>query len=137
MFLSELPLVLEEIVIDYKEEMEFVEIRHEHKQTFQSTLDEINKISYSIVNGDSWRTYYEITVECYGGLNQGDTLYNSIYQLWIQTYDRTPLFTDGVEDETETIATIYESTNRVEIVINTEQYDLIDIDDAPEDYQYQ
>ncbi len=134
MLLNKLPLVLEEIIVDYKEEMEFNEIRHNHQQIFKSTLCEINKISYSVVNGDSWRTYYEKTVECYGALNQGD---NSNYQLWIQTYDRTPLFTDEDANEIETTVTIYEFANHVEIAVNVEQYDLIDIDDVSDGFQFQ
>ncbi len=118
MFLIELPLVLEEIIINYKEEMELIDIRREHKQTFQASLNEINKITYSIVNDDSWRTYYEISVQCYGGLNHAYKMCDSEYELWIHTYDRTPTYADDLAYEAEKIITIYETINYIDIAKN-------------------
>lgn len=124
--INTLPLELENIIGDFKEEMEQVE----HKQKFKSTLDEINKIRYTITGGDSWRSYGITSVQYYGGLNETETIYDSINRLCIHTYETTPPYMNGdLGEEIQTITTIYESINNIEIWVSVEETDLIDIDD--------
>ena len=93
-----LPKDLEDIIVDYKNQME-------HNIKFQSTLDEINKIEYKINNhGDTWRTHDNVTTQYYGGLNHAETLYHSDYELWVHTY----IDTDDTPEE-EVIKVIFES----------------------------
>ena len=124
--INTLPLELENIIGDFKEQME----QMEHKQKFKSTLDEINKIRYRMNGEDSWRSYGITSVQYYGGLNDADTLYDSIHELWVHTYETTPPYMNGdLGEEIETITTIYESIDYVEIEVDTEERELIDIDD--------
>jgi hypothetical protein len=46
--LSTLPKVLEEIIIDYKNQMDYYKNQMNHKEKFQSTINMINDIEYSI-----------------------------------------------------------------------------------------
>ena len=121
--MNTLPQDLENIINDYKYQME-------HKEKFKSSLDIINQIRYRLLDGDSWRSYRNIDVQYYGGLNEADTLYNSINELWIHTFETTPPYTNGdLGEEIETTTTIYESIDYIDIVVDIEQTDLIDIDD--------
>ena len=127
-----LPLDLENIIVDFKEQME----RKEHKDSFQSTLDEINQISYSVTDGVSWRTYNDNSVECYGELNYCGGC-DGINELWIHTHETTPPTDDYIGEQIETLITISESIECIDIDIDIGHTELIDIDDLPEDYYYQ
>ena len=128
--MENLPEELENIIMDYKYQME-------HQQRFQLTLDEINQISYTMNGYDSWRSYGSRTVQYYGGFNEVGTLYDTEYELWIHTYETTPPYMNGdIGEEFETTTTIYESINSVYITMEIEQRGLIDIDDVPADFQY-
>ena len=100
------------------------------KEKFKSTLDSINKISYTLNGSYSWRSYGIRSVQCYSGLNHANYIYESCNELWIHTYQTTPPHMNGdLGEEIETITTIYESIDYVDIEVNTEQTDLVDIDD--------
>jgi len=117
-----LPQAIEDIIVDYK-------IQLEHRETFQSTLNEINDIIYVINVSDTFRISGDMTTQYYGGLNQAETLYHSINELWVHTYS---------EDEMvgEIITTIYECSDYVEINVDEEQSESVDVDDLPEDFRY-
>ncbi len=116
--INSLPLDLENIINSYKYQME-------HIEKFQSTLDMIKEINYHIDNKDySQRSYGNTSVHYYYELNQDETLYNSVYKLWIHTY----------MTEYETITTIYETINCIDIVI---EEDIIDIDNVEDGWRYQ
>lgn len=121
MSMEDLPHELENIVNEYKEQMEFLDNRVAHKERFKSTLDRINKISYSVTRGDSWRTIPgKCLTQYYGGLNHAETLYKSTYELWVHTYTQTLQYMNiGICDEDEIIKTIYESSDYVEICDNS------------------
>jgi hypothetical protein len=124
-----LPKELENIINNYKHQME-------HKEKIQSTLKEINKITYIESEGTSWRSYGITSVNYYGGLNED--IYENCYELWIHSYETTPPYTNGdLGEEIETITTIYEEIEGIFVDIETEQTDLIDIDDVSEGYQFQ
>jgi hypothetical protein len=130
-----LPEELENIINDYKYQME-------HIEKFQSTLDIIDNITYIESEGNSWRSYGTTTVHCYGESTEvlmylGNTIYESCHELWIHTVVITPPYMNGdLGEEIETINTIYEEIDG--IFINTEYYqeELIDIDDVSEGYQF-
>ena len=125
-----LPLDLENIIVDFKEQME----RKEHKDSLQSTLDEINQISYSVTDGVSWRTYYDNSVECYSKLNYYGG-YDGINELLIHTYETTPPTNGDIGEQIETLVTITEA-ECIDIDIDIAHTELIDIDDLPEGYHY-
>ena len=73
----ELPKDIENIIIDYKNQME-------HIEKFKLTLNEINKISHEISpGGDTYRTYGSRRVYYCGGLSKADTLLKSTYD-WMR-----------------------------------------------------
>ena len=93
-----LPKDLNDIIIDYKEQLE-------HTLKFQKTLDKINNITYQTNHRESWRTHESKTVNCYGGLNCANLMRNSIHELWIHTFTKV----DGnFSEENEIIKIIYE-----------------------------
>ena len=107
----------------------------EHKEKFQSSLAEINVMSYTIIDGESWRTFNNISTQCYGGLNVANNIYDTINELWVHTFETTPPHMNGdIGEEYEKVATIYEAIDCVEIDVVEDHRELIDIDDVPSDY---
>lgn len=102
--MNSLPKELEDIIVDYKNQME-------HREKYEKTLMYINLIQYDILDGDSWRGDFNNhnTIQYYGGWNHAHDYYNSINELWIHKYNSD----ENIEEE---IKVINESHNTYDII---------------------
>lgn len=82
--MNSLSLVIENIILDYKIQMEQIE----HKLKFQKTLDEINKVIHCCNHRESYRTYRNKMVNCYGGLNCANLMRDSVHELWVHGFTK-------------------------------------------------
>ena len=120
--INTLPIELENIINDYKYQME-------HKEKFKSSLDKINQIIYVLsVRGDSIRYY---------GITSVITEINTDNTLSVLSIQTSPPDMNGDSETIETTTTIYESIDNIEIEIVEDEYviSVIDIDDLPEDFR--
>ena len=110
--MNSLPLDIENIIIDYKNQME-------HREKFKNSLNIIKKIQYNITTeGDSFRTYERTSVQYYNFMNKLEEhcyFHHDINELWIHNVT-IEVYGHGFDmDEREYIQTIYESVDYIEI----------------------
>ncbi len=99
-----LPKDLEDIIVDYKTQME-------HLEKFHTSLDKINEIEYIINQRYTWRTHDNVTTQYHEvEINlDDDDYYNSHKELWVHRYfDIDDDDTSEEEEEEEDIQIIFE-----------------------------
>jgi hypothetical protein len=102
--MNTLPTVLEDIIMSHKKFLD-------HQERNKNILKDIKSIYYHIDSGrDSWRDMYRLQgkrVQCYGGINYANLICDSVYEVWIHTYD---------EEDEEEIKVIYEEYGVIDII---------------------